>query len=99
MPSILAMGFLFLQACLILGLFLLMRKGTTPFRIPRKEILSAEMFAALRLGIGLGATALAEHTVWGRVNLDGSLCLWLSRFDGNSAESVPLIPLLSPLVS
>lgn len=71
------MGFRFLQACLILGLFLLMRNGTTPFRIPRKEILSAGMFGALRLGIGLGTTALAKHTVWDRINLDDSLCLWL----------------------
>lgn len=82
MPSLLAMGFRFLQACLILGLFLLIRKGTTPFRIPRKEILSAGMFGAMRLGIGLGATSLAEHTVPSGVAalIYSCLPLWISLF-------------------
>ena len=82
MPSLLAMGFRFLQACLILGLFLLIRKGTTPFRIPHKEILSAGLFGTLRLGIGLGATALAEHTVPSGVAalIYSCLPLWISLF-------------------
>lgn len=82
MPSLLAMGFRFIQACLILGLFLLIRRGTTPFRIPRKEILSAGMFGAMRLGIGLGATSLAEHTVPSSVAalIYSCLPLWISLF-------------------
>lgn len=82
MPSLLAMGFRFLQACLILGLFLLVRKGTTPFRIPRKEILSAGMFGAMRLGIGLGATSLAEQTVPSGITalVYSCLPLWISLF-------------------
>ena len=82
MPSLLAMGFRFLQACLILGLFLLIRKGTKPFRIPRKQILSAGMFGAMRLGIGLGATSLAEHTVPSGIAalIYSCLPLWISLF-------------------
>lgn len=82
MPSLLAMGLRFLQACLLLGLFLLIRKGTTPFRIPRKEILSAGLFGAMRLGIGLGATSLAEHTVPSGIAalIYSCLPLWISLF-------------------
>jgi drug/metabolite transporter (DMT)-like permease len=88
MPSLLAMGFRFLQASLILGLFLLVRKGTTPFRIPRKEILSAGLFGALRLGIGLGATALAEHTVPSGIAalIYSCLPLWISLFRAISGD-------------
>jgi len=82
MPSLLAMGVRFLQASLLLGIFLLIRKGTIPFRIPRKEILSAGLFGAMRLGIGLGATSLAEHTVPSGVAalIYSCLPLWISLF-------------------
>jgi drug/metabolite transporter (DMT)-like permease len=88
MPSLLAMGFRFLQASLILGFFLLLRKGTTPFRIPRKEILSAGLFGAMRLGIGLGATALAEHTVPSGIAalIYSCLPLWISLFRAISGD-------------
>lgn len=82
MPSLLAMGLRFLQASLLLGLFLLIRKGTTPFHIPRKEILSAGLFGAMRLGLGLGATSLAEHTVPSGIAalIYSCLPLWVSLF-------------------
>jgi drug/metabolite transporter (DMT)-like permease len=88
MPSLLAMGFRFLQASLILGLFLLLRKGMTPFRIPRKEILNAGLFGAMRLAIGLGATALAEHTVPSGVAalICSGLPLWISLFRAISGD-------------
>jgi drug/metabolite transporter (DMT)-like permease len=88
MPSLLAMGFRFLQASLILGLFLLLRKGTRPFKIPRKEILSAGLFGAMRLAIGLGATALAEHTVPSGVAalIYSCLPLWISLFRAISGD-------------
>ena len=82
------MGVRFLQASLLLGLFLLIRKGTTPFRIPRKEILSAGLFGAMRLGIGLGATSLAEHTVPSGVAalIYSCLPLWISLFRAISGD-------------
>ncbi len=88
MPSLLAMGIRFLQASLLLGLFLLIRKGTIPFRIPRKEILSAGMFGAMRLGIGLGATSLAEHTVPSGIAalIYSCLPLWISLFRAMSGD-------------
>lgn len=88
MPSLLSMGFRFLQASLILGLFLLLRKGTTPFRIPRNEILSAGLFGAMRLAIGLGATALAEHTVPSGIAalIYSCLPLWISLFRAISGD-------------
>lgn len=88
MPSLLAMGIRFLQASLLLGVFLLIRKGTTPFRIPRKEILSAGMFGAMRLGIGLGATSLAEHTVPSGIAalIYSCLPLWISLFRAISGD-------------
>jgi drug/metabolite transporter (DMT)-like permease len=88
MPSLLSMGFRFLQASLILGLFLLLRKGTKPFRIPRQEILSAGLFGAMRLAIGLGATALAEHTVPSGVAalIYSCLPLWISLFRAISGD-------------
>ena len=88
MPSLLAMGFRFLQASLILGLFLLLRKGMTPFRIPRNEILSAGLFGAMRLAIGLGATALAEHTVPSGIAalIYSCLPLWISLFRAISGD-------------
>ena len=88
MPSLLAMGLRFLQASLILGLFLLLRRGTTPFKIPRKEILSAGLFGAMRLGIGLGATALAEHTVPSGIAalIYSCLPLWISLFRAISGD-------------
>ena len=88
MPSLLAMGFRFLQATLLLGIFLLIRKGTLPFRIPRKEILSAGLFGAMRLGIGLGATSLAEHTVPSGIAalIYSCLPLWISLFRAISGD-------------
>lgn len=88
LPSLLAMGFRFLQATLLLGLFLLIRKGTTLFRIPRKEILSAGLFGAMRLGIGLGATSLAEHTVPSGIAalIYSCLPLWISLFRAISGD-------------
>jgi len=88
MPSLLAMGIRFLQASLLLGMFLLIRKGTILFRIPRKEILSAGLFGAMRLGIGLGATALAEHTVPSGIAalIYSCLPLWISLFRAVSGD-------------
>lgn len=82
MPSLLAMGFRFLQASILLAAFLLIRKGTTVFWIPRKQVLSAGLFGAMRLGIGLGATSLAEHTVPSGVAalIYSCLPLWVSLF-------------------
>lgn len=93
MPSLLAMGFRFIQACLILGLFLLLRKGLKPFRVPRKEILSAGMFGAMRLGIGLGATSLAEHTVPSGVAalIYSCLPLWISLFRAVTGDRPALL--------
>jgi drug/metabolite transporter (DMT)-like permease len=88
MPTLLAMGFRFLQASLILGLFLLLRKGTSFFRIPRNEILSAGLFGTLRLAIGLGAVSLAEHTVPSGVAalIYSCLPLWISLFRAFSGD-------------
>ena len=88
MPSLLAMGFRFLQASLLLGLFLLIRKGTSLFRIPRKQVLSAGLFGVMRLGIGLGATSLAEHTVPSGIAalIYSCLPLWISLFRAISGD-------------
>lgn len=88
MPSLLAMGARFLLACFLLAFVLLIRKGVVPFRIPRKEILSAGLFGTMRLGIGLGATSLAEHTVPSGVAalIYSCLPLWISLFRAISGD-------------
>lgn len=82
------MGFRFLQASLLLGLFLLIKNGTVPFRIPRKEILSAGLFGAIRLGVGLGAVSLAERTVPSGIAalIYSCLPLWISLFRAISGD-------------
>ncbi len=87
-PALLAMGVRFLLAALLMGLFLLVRKGLKPFLLPRKEILSAGLFGMLRLGIGMGATALAERTVPSGVTALIYCCLplWISLFRAISGD-------------
>lgn len=82
MPSLMSMGFRFTGAALILGTAIVMRRGLGEFRIPRKEILNASGFGALRLAVGLGAVSLGEHTVPTGVAalIFCALPLWVSLF-------------------
>ncbi len=82
MPSLMSLGFRFTCAAAILGTAILIRKGIGEFLIPRKEILNASGFGALRLAVGIGAVSLGEHTVPTGVAalIFCALPLWVSLF-------------------
>lgn len=88
MPSLLAMGLRFTSAAVLIGTFILIKKGVREFRIPRREIITAGIFGSLRLGIGLGAVSSAEYTVPSGVVALIFCCLplWVSLFRAMSGD-------------
>ncbi len=63
MPPLLSLGLRFGVAALIMGLFLVVRKGPRVLRISRAELASALLIGALLLGVGNGGVMLGERTV------------------------------------
>lgn len=96
MPALLAMGIRFTTAAVMLAGAIAIKKGFGEFRIPRKEIISAGSFGALRLGVGLGALALAEKTVPSGVAALIFCCLplWVSLFRTISGDKPGALTLL-----
>ncbi len=96
MPALLSMGIRFTGAAALLAVAILIRKGLNEFRIPRAEIINAGSFGALRLGIGLGALALAERTVPSGVAALIFCCLplWVSLFRTLSGDRPSALTLL-----
>jgi len=96
MPALLSMGIRFTLAAILLAGIILVRKGPNEFRIPSKEIINAGSFGALRLGIGLGALALAEKTVPTGIAALIFCCLplWVSLFRTLTGDKPSTLTLL-----
>lgn len=96
MPSLLAMGLRFTTAAVLLGATILVLRGANEFQIPRVEIISTGSFGALRLGVGLGAVSLAEHTVPSGVTALIFCCLplWVSLFRAITGDKPTRLALL-----
>src|SRR4051812_37778892 len=61
-PPLLAMGLPFLAAGLLLAAFLLLRRGRSALRVPRRQLGGAALVGLLLLLCGNGGVAVAEQT-------------------------------------
>lgn len=100
MPPLLSMGVRFLAAAILLGVYLLVRKGISTFRIPRQEILSASFLGVLTLAFGIGTVAIAEeHIPTGVASLIiAALPLWIALFRTIAREKISKLTWLGTVI-
>ena len=100
MPPLLSMGVRFLAAAILLGVYLLVRKGISIFRIPRQEILSASFLGVLTLAFGIGTVAIAEeHIPTGVASLIiAALPLWIALFRTIAREKISKLTWLGTVI-
>ena len=100
MPPLLSMGVRFLAAAILLGVYLLVRKGISIFRIPRQEILSASFLGVLTLAFGIGTVAIAEeHIPTGVASLIiAALPLWIALFRTIAREKISKLTWLGTFI-
>lgn len=100
MPPLLSMGVRFLAAAILLGVYLLVRKGISIFRIPRQEILSASFLGVLTLAFGIGTVAIAEeHIPTGVASLIiAALPLWIALFRSIAREKISKLTWLGTVI-
>lgn len=100
MPPLLSMGVRFLAAAILLGVYLLIRKGISTFRIPRQEILSASFLGVLTLAFGIGTVAIAEeHIPTGVASLIiAALPLWIALFRNIAREKISKLTWLGTVI-
>ena len=100
MPPLLSMGVRFLAAAILLGVYLLVRKGISTFRIPRQEILSASFLGVLTLAFGIGTVAIAEeHIPTGVASLIiAALPLWIALFRSIAREKISKLTWLGTVI-
>lgn len=63
MPPMVANGFRFIAAALVLGSILAISKGPTSLRVSRVELRSVSIMGVALLGVGIGTLSLAERYV------------------------------------
>ncbi|WP_214109631.1 EamA family transporter [Acrocarpospora catenulata] len=63
MPPMIGSGLRFVTAALILGIFLLVRRGAAPYRMTRREVGGAALVGVLLLTGGNGMVAVAEQHI------------------------------------
>lgn len=99
-PPLMVGGIRFLAAAVILGAFLLLRKGTAPFRMTRREAGTAAFLGLLLLTGGNGMVAVAEqHISTGLAALlVASVPLWLVILRIIGRDRPKLVTLLGVLV-
>lgn len=100
MPPLLSMGIRFTLAGLILFTFILLKQGSSEFRIPKPEIASASVLGFVTLGFGIGNVAVAEaHVPTGVVSLIiAALPLWIALFRTISRERIATLTWIGTLV-